>query len=237
MHSNLTDRSWPLSCALKPRVNAHQALLLFAVWLCLSGLGRAAIAGQVAGQVEGQIAGQIAGQAVEVRICFNYGCNQQAPARFDQTVLGGVARLLGGARDAADERTRLAHAVALLYVEAGRQTPIWRDRGENIHDNTELPGAMDCLDHAANTTAFLRMIAGQGLLRFHRVGDPAWRMRWFLSEHWTARVIETASGGDYTVDTWFFDPGTPAVVMPLQAWRAGDDPDAPPPRLYEVRAQ
>lgn len=222
----------------------HQMLLL-AVWLWLTGLGQVAAAdqnaGQIASQIVGQIAGQVAGQAggpvVAVRICFNYGCTQEAQARFDQAVMGAVARLLDGARDAADERARLAHAVARLYVEAGRQTPIWRDRGENMYDNTELPGAMDCLDHSANTTAFLRMLSQQGLLRYHRVGEPVWRMLWFLSEHWSARVIETASGGHYTVDTWLFDPGTPAVVLPLQAWRAGDDPDQPPPRLYEVTGQ
>lgn len=232
MHRIRPGRSWPLR-RLPSGAHAHQALLLLAVWLWLTGLGRVAIADQNAGQIEGSAGGQ----TVEVRICFNYGCNQEAQARFDQTVMSSIARLLDGAHDAADERTRLAHAVALLYVEAGRQTPIWRDRGENIHDNTDLPGAMDCLDHAANTTAFLRMLGQQRLLRFHRVGEPAWRIRWFLSEHWSARVIETASGGHYTVDTWLFDPGTPAVVLPLQAWRAGQYPDGPPPRLYQAAGQ
>lgn len=220
--------SWPHR-VLQPGVNANRALLLLAVWLWLTGLGRVAAAEQNVGQAGGPV--------VAVRICFNYGCNQEAQARFDQAVMGRVAHLLGGARDAADERTRLAHAVALLYVEAGRQTPIWRDRGENIHDNTDLPGTMDCLDHAANTTAFLRMLSQQGLLRFHRVGEPAWRMLWFLSEHWSARVIETAAGGHYVIDTWFFDPGTPAVVMPLQAWRVGQEPDRPPPWLHQAAGQ
>lgn len=223
----------PRSCTLLPGVNAQRALLLLAVWLWLTGLVRAAGVEQIAVQT----AHQTAGPGVQVRICFNYGCTQQAQARFDQTALGGVARLLEGARDAVDERRLLAYAVAMLYVEAGRQTPIWRDRGENIYDNTELPGAMDCLDHSANTTAFLRMLSQHGLLRYHRVGEPVWRMLWFLSEHWSARVIETASGGHYTVDTWLFDPGTPAVVLPLRAWRAGADPDQPPPRLYEVTGQ
>ena len=37
-------------------------------------------------------------------------------------------------------------------------------------------------------------------------------------------MVETASGGEYAVDSWFFDPGNPAVVMPLQAWRDGEAP-------------
>lgn len=166
---------------------------------------------------------------VAVRICFDYACAHEAQARFDDAALTKVAHLMAGARDAAGERTRLAHAVAWLYVEAGRQTPIWRDRGGNRNDNTDLPGAMDCLDHAANTTAFLHLLGARGLLRFHRVAAPVQRVRWYVAEHWSARVVEAASSEEYAVDTWYFDPGIPAAVMPVQAWRAGAVPVAGAP--------
>ena len=83
---------------------------------------------------------------------------------------------------------------------------------------------MDCIDHATNTTSFLRIMERAGMLRFHRAAEPVRRVRFFVSEHWSARVIEAASGAEYAVDSWFFDPGTPAVVMPLQAWRDGEAP-------------
>ncbi len=161
---------------------------------------------------------------VEVSICFDYACAHQAPARFDAMLLNPIAASLAQARDAADERRLIARAVAQLYLAASRQTPIWRDRGGNRNDNTDLPGAMDCLDHSANTTAFLQLMQRVGMLRFHRLGEPARRIRYFVAEHWSARIVESASDAEYVVDSWFFDLGTPAIVMPLAAWRTGDDP-------------
>lgn len=172
-----------------------------------------------------------AADADEVRICFDYACAHEAQARFDAATLEGVARRLARAQDAADERVRIAEAVALLYVAAGRQTPIWRDRGGNRNDDTDVAGAMDCIDHATNTTSFLRLMEHVGMLRFHRAAEPVRRVRFFVAEHWSARVVETASGGEYVVDSWFFDPGTPAVVMPLQAWRDGEAPILRPVNL------
>ena len=161
---------------------------------------------------------------VEVQMCFDYACAHQAPAQFDAVLINPIAASMAQARDAADERRLIADAVAQLYLAASRQTPIWRDRGGNRNDNTDLAGAMDCLDHAANTTAFLQLMQRAGMLRFHRVGEPARRVRYFVAEHWSARIIDSASDGEFVVDSWFFDLGAPAVVMPLAAWRAGDDP-------------
>ena len=163
---------------------------------------------------------------VDVQICFDYACAHQAPARFDAERLVPIAAMMAQAVSAADERRLIAAAIAQFYVAASTQSPIWRDRGGNRNDNTDLPGAMDCLDHAANTTTFLRLMQRSGMLRFHRVGEPAQRIRYFVAEHWSARIVEIASDGEFVVDSWFFDLGTPAVVMPLAAWRAGDDPAA-----------
>lgn len=167
---------------------------------------------------------QVSAEGVEVRICFDYACAHEAQAQFDAATLDSVARVLAVAQDAADERARMASAVGLLYLAAGKQTPIWRDRGGNRNDDTDVAGAMDCIDHSTNTTTFLRLMARLGMLRFHRVGEPLRRVRFFVAEHWSAHVIEVASGNKYVVDSWFFDPGTPAAVMPLQSWRDGAAP-------------
>lgn len=165
-------------------------------------------------------------EPLEVQICFDYACAHQAPARFEPALLARIAAALARAQTAAEERSLIAESVAQLYVLAALQTPIWRDRGGNRNDNTDLPGAMDCLDHTANTTAFLHLMQRAGMLRFHRVGDPVRRVRFFVAEHWSARIVDSASDAAYVVDSWFFDLGTPAVVLPLAAWRAGDEPVA-----------
>ncbi len=166
---------------------------------------------------------ETAADPVEVQICFDYACAHQAVARFDAALFDRIRLQFGSARDGAQERSLIAEAVAQLYVEASRQTPIWRDRGGNRNDNTDLAGAMDCLDHSANTTAFLRLMEKRGMLRFHGVVEPARRIRYMVAEHWSARIVDQTSAQEYVVDSWFFDLGTPAVVMPLAAWRAGEE--------------
>ena len=163
-------------------------------------------------------------EGAEVRICFDYACAHEATAHFDAPTLEAASRFMTAASGAADERERVAMVMAQFYGLAGRQTPIWRDRGGNRFDNTDLPGAMDCLDHTANTTTFLRLLQQAGALRFHRVGEPLRRVRFLVAEHWSAQIIEAATGEQFAVDTWYFDPGTPALVVPIQAWRDGDLP-------------
>jgi hypothetical protein len=99
---------------------------------------------------------------------------------------------------------------------------------------------MDCIDHSTTTTRLLRLIEAKGMLRFHHVLDPALRRRFLVFEHYSALIEERKPGvGDcgcdgetledpaaqFVVDTWFFDNGHPAAVMPLARWQAGESPN------------
>lgn len=166
-------------------------------------------------------------RAVEVEVCFDYSCHRQARASFGASDLAALGALLAGAADAAAERAAVAEAVGRMYAIAARQTPIWRDRGRNHPDERHLEGAMDCIDHSTNTEAFLRLLWSEGLLRHHAPGERRHRFAFLVfGEHWTATLIENASGAAFAVDSWFHDPGLPAEVVSLQRWRAGYDPDA-----------
>jgi len=153
-------------------------------------------------------------------ICHDYGCKVQEKITFDDRVFEKVGEMLRTADDAASERHAIAAAVARMYVEAGKQTPIWRDRGGDLNDEGE--GQMDCIDHAANTTSFLRLMEARGLLRFHSVSVPV--QRGIIAQHWAAQIVEQKSRAVYTVDSWFYDFGMPAIVMSLADWRAGRRP-------------
>jgi len=153
-------------------------------------------------------------------ICYDYGCKAQDKITFDEPIFVKLAEMLATAHDAVSERYAISAAVARLYVEAGKQTPIWRDRGGDTNDEGE--GSMDCIDHAANTTTFLRLMERRGLLRFHRVGEPV--KRGIIAEHWAATIVEPKSQAVYTVDSWFYDFGMPAIVMDLSDWQAGRRP-------------
>jgi hypothetical protein len=86
----------------------------------------------------------------------------------------------------------------------------------------------------------LQLIEKRGWLRYHRVLDIVQRKRFLLFDHFAAQIGELEKNdedqlGDpflkptvlarYVVDSWFFDNGRPAVIMPIERWLAGESPD------------
>jgi hypothetical protein len=164
-----------------------------------------------------------------LEICFNYGCLTRSPVTFDASRLKAITQALQPAQNAAEERERLAIIIGRFYALAAEQTPIGRDKGGNYADEGVF-GRMDCIDHSTNTTAFLRLLAERGALRWHRVSPPARRLRFWLLQHFSALIEETpaegaAEGQKYVVDSWFVDHGEPAIILPLEAWEKGEGPD------------
>lgn len=163
-----------------------------------------------------------AGEAVV--ICYNYGCLTETAVNYSDQRLAQVRDLLVTATTPAQERERVALAVGRLYAWAAEQTPIGADRGGDYADDG-VPGRMDCIDHSTTTDRFLHLFEKHGWLHFHRVGKVVVRHRWIFGQHFSAVLEEKASGESYVVDTWFRDNGKPAVVIPLQDWYAGGEPD------------
>ena len=125
----------------------------------------------------------------------------------------------------------MAYAIAHIEVKVGAKLGI-KDRAGMQFTASGDPEQLDCVDEAVNTTTYLRLIAERGLLRWHRAGLPANRLLDLVNAHNTAVVTDTSTGIAYAVDSWFYDNGTPAVVLPLATWRAGWDPlngDTVPP--------
>jgi hypothetical protein len=159
----------------------------------------------------------------EASICFNYACAARAAVRFSTDDLKLVQEEFATVTDAADERRAIASAVAKLYAVAATQSPIGADRGGNIEDDG-VEGRMDCIDHSTNTTTWLTLLAENGWLRHHDVGDRVRRSRFVIFEHWSATVVESATRAQYAVDSWFHDPGNPAEIFPLRQWLGGAYP-------------
>ncbi|MBE0614851.1 MAG: hypothetical protein IH604_14370 [Burkholderiales bacterium] len=161
--------------------------------------------------------------AEEVTICYNYGCYAKAPVEFSATQLAPLQGQLAATADAAAERAAIAAVVGRMYAIAGEQTPVWRDKGGNYADGGDN-GKMDCIDHSTNTSAFLRLLQARGWLKYHEVLEPRMRSRFFFAEHWSAIIRERETQEVFVVDSWFFDNGQPAAVLPLDDWLAGKSP-------------
>ena len=126
--------------------------------------------------------------------------------------------------DAEAERETISRAIGLLESMVGPKTGTAGDRAGTF-GNSAYPGQLDCNDEATNTTSYLRMMVDDGLIRFHRVQDTATRGRFlFFGRHSSAVMVESASGRKFVVDSWFYDNGKPAVVLPLDVWRGGWKP-------------
>lgn len=179
------------------------------------------------------LAGASAGAQERIEVCYNYGCLNTATVKFGKRQLAQVRDLLDDALSAVHERELVGVAIGRLLGWAGQQSPIHADRGGNYADDG-VYGRMDCIDHATTTTRLLRLLGRRGWLRWHRVLEPAVRTRLLVFDHWSA-VIEEApkapyrdadplSRKRYAVDSWFYDNGRPAVVMPLAAWMDWEEP-------------
>ncbi len=193
-----------------------------------------------------------AGEEATLKVCFNYGCLAEAEVTFSAEQLAEVATLLR-ADTAAEERARLGEAIGRLYAFAGAKSPIAADKGGNLADDA-VYGRMDCIDHSLTTTRFLTLLEARGMLRYHTVGERVLRSRFLLFQHYAAQIVEhevaprvqmdeavnnplqavanDASPADgshstarFAVDSWFFDNGHPAVIMPLANWMSGEGPD------------
>jgi hypothetical protein len=181
-----------------------------------------------------------------IAVCYNYGCAAEASVRYTDSQLAWVRKTLAATKSPEQERTVLGPVLGRLYYWAGRQSPIYADKGGNTADDA-APGVMDCIDHSTTTTRLLKMLERRGWLRYHRVLDPARRTRFFIFDHFSAvieelpprwlpraKIAHQEESPDeiqpdrFAVDSWFVDNGKPAVILPLEDWKDGAGPDVEP---------
>jgi hypothetical protein len=160
-------------------------------------------------------------------VCHEHGCQQVDTVALPSQQWQAVTQLFRApAGTPAEERARIRQAIAQMETFAGALTGTSGDKGGDLK-GLGLPGQMDCIDESVNTTTYLRLLARNGLLKWHTVEDRATR-GWFIFgwPHTTAVIRDTTDKRDYVVDSWFLDNGKPPYILPLEQWRAGWKPPA-----------
>jgi hypothetical protein len=156
-----------------------------------------------------------------VPICYNFACRARATIAIPPSEWSEVADWFATpALNAAQERDQIRKAVGWLEVIAGRYTPIHRDKPQNEVAGGSH-GQMDCIDESLNVTTFLALLERQGLLRFHRVVERAYR-RTMWDQHWAGQIEDLTSGERWVVDSWFHEYGRLPYVQTAVSW--GDIP-------------
>jgi hypothetical protein len=127
-------------------------------------------------------------------------------------------------QSAEEERARIAQAIGLLESIVGPKTGTDTDKGGTF-GNSAFPGQLDCNDEATNSTTYMRLMAQFDLLKYHRIEDTKTRGGFLIfGRHSTAAITEIETGKMYAVDSWFYDNGKPAVVLPMDVWLSGWKP-------------
>lgn len=174
-------------------------------------------------------------------ICYRGGCAEVAHVALSDAEWLKVANVFNAAnvQDARNEsghlvsaaeleRKNISKAVAVFEEIVGAKTGTSEDRAGTFN-NSEFTGQLDCNDEAINTTTYIRLMLGQGLITLHEVEDTRTRKFFFTGwPHTTAVIHEITTGERYAVDSWFYDNGAPATIVPFAVWKSGYvPPDSP----------
>lgn len=167
----------------------------------------------------------------DFQICAGGGCAELKQVNMthdDWQAIVGIFMQAGEVHDAAQERVLIAQAIGAIESIVGRLTDTATDLAGTF-GNADFPGQMDCNDEAINSTTYMRLMRNFGLIKFHEVEDMRTRNFFFNGwPHSTAVIRETASGNRFAVDSWFYDNGFPATIVPFSDWKSGYIPDDSP---------
>ncbi len=155
-------------------------------------------------------------------ICHGFGCNLRTPVDFSAKDLARLQEIIAsGDASPAAERQALARAVQWQELRVAPTVGSGNDKGGFTFDSG-VPGQMDCIDEATNTTSLLLVAERHGFLKHHVVRSPVAR-GFFLDgryPHATAVVSEKKSNDAWAIDSWTHDNGVSPDVMPLDTWFA-----------------
>lgn len=163
----------------------------------------------------------------EFEVCSGGGCAYIHKVTMNYSEWQRIASLLTPLESNSEqERQHIALAIAQFERIVGEKT---NTSGDLAGTFNRAAGQLDCNDEAINTTTYLRLLIQDGLVVHHISSDI--RLRQLFLKGWphsTASMREINSAIDYAVDSWFYDNGLPAVILPLDVWKAGYTPaDSP----------
>ena len=137
---------------------------------------------------------------------------------------------------AEQERSNIAIAIGVLETIVGQKTGTSEDKAGTF-DNSAYSGQLDCNDEAINATTYMRLLTQAGFIKLHVIEDIRTRNFFFTGwPHTTAVIHEVKTGERYAVDSWFYDNGHPATIVPFSLWKSGYKPaDSPIGKPHQAK--
>ncbi len=161
--------------------------------------------------------------------CQGGGCAKMSQLSLNQADWQPIVKLFQPLPSNAEmERAYLAKAIGLLEQIVGSKTGTSNDRAGTF-GNSDFPGQQDCNDEAINTTIYMRLLQQAGYMRFHEIEDMRTRNFFFTGwPHTTAVIHDIKTKQRFAVDSWFYDNGLPATIVPFEIWKDNYFPDDSP---------
>ncbi len=156
-----------------------------------------------------------------IAVCYNASCAERTPVTLSQADFADVARHLAVCPDDSVHNRLQRVRIAVWRMEALVQQHLPVLANDRPVNDTEfgIDGRTDCVDNATNTTTYLHVLRDRGLLSGWTIAEPQVRQRFNIERvHWTATVIDPASGARWSVDSWYRPNGHLPFVMDLASW-------------------
>jgi hypothetical protein len=154
-------------------------------------------------------------------ICHAFGCKLNYAFRPTEQDLVEVTAILERGKESPNaERQAMGEAIQYFETRLGPLVGSDKDKGGFDLTSSGIPGQMDCIDEASNSTSYLIYLQKHGLLSHHTVSSPVAR-GFFLDgryPHATAVVKQTNGKHYFAIDSWVKDNGAFPVIMPLDKW-------------------
>ncbi len=156
-----------------------------------------------------------------VHVCHAYGCQQRTKFTFTETDLADLTRLMKKTRGKEldtpeQERRAVAYAIGWMETRVGNAIGTKDDRPGMDFVASGDPTQQDCVDEATNTTSYLNVLAGAGLIHHHAVGVPFAKENYLRGvagwTHWTAVLIEEPFAGVASTQATGFKGGGRAKI-------------------------
>ena len=162
-------------------------------------------------------------------ICHSGGCAEVSPVSLSDAEWQPVGAVFANnAQNAAVEREQIAAAIGRLESLIGNKIGTSGDLAGTF-GNSSHSGQLDCNDEAINSTTYMRLLKNAGLIQLHAIEDTRTRNFFFTGwPHSTAVIREIATGERFAVDSWFYDNGHAASIVPFMQWKDGYKPDDSP---------
>ena len=162
-------------------------------------------------------------------ICHSGGCADVSQLSLSDSEWQQINQIFAiKAVNAAQERSQIAMAIGALEKIIGLKIGTSYDLAGTF-DSGSRHGQLDCNDEAINSTTYMRLLKLSGFMPFHAIEDTRTRNFFFNGwPHSTAVMRDIKTGERFAVDSWFYDNGAPATIVPFALWKSGYIPaDSP----------